>query len=96
MEGSPMSEIARQVSITGRVQGVRFRNWTQERAEVLGLSGWVRNEPDGSVTALFAGPEAAVSRMIAALDQGPPAARVTQVAARPAPLPAEPGFRVLR
>ena len=45
--------------ISGRVQGVSFRVWTQFEAEKLGLSGWVRNEDDGSVTALISGPESA-------------------------------------
>ncbi len=45
------------VSIRGRVQGVGFRYLTVRHAEALGLNGWVKNEPDGSVTALVAGPE---------------------------------------
>ena len=43
------------VRIAGRVQGVNFRAWTRDEAERLGLDGWVRNEADGSVTALLAG-----------------------------------------
>ena len=46
------------VRITGRVQGVYFRGWTRDEAARLGLDGWVRNEADGSVTALIAGPAA--------------------------------------
>lgn len=65
--------------ITGRVQGVGFRAWTQGEAKRLGLAGWVRNEPDGSVLALLAGPAEAVDRMVEALRQGPPAARVSEV-----------------
>lgn len=67
------------VSITGRVQGVSFRAWTQDEARKLGLSGWVRNERDGSVSALLVGEEDAVAAMLRRLQAGPPAARVTDV-----------------
>ena len=43
------------VQITGRVQGVGFRAWTRSRSRAFGLAGWVRNEPDGSVSALIQG-----------------------------------------
>ena len=67
------------VRITGRVQGVGFRFWTLEEAERLGLCGWVRNERDGSVKALIAGPEAAVSAMLKRLREGPPGSVVSDV-----------------
>jgi acylphosphatase len=67
------------VRVTGRVQGVSFRWWTQREAEKLRLDGWVRNEDDGSVTALISGPEAAVSTMIERLWKGPPGALVSDV-----------------
>ena len=67
------------VRISGRVQGVSFRAWTQDTAESLGLSGWVRNEPDGTVTAHIEGPPAAVADMVARCHEGPWAARPTQV-----------------
>ncbi|WP_331376579.1 acylphosphatase [Sinorhizobium chiapasense] len=67
------------VRITGRVQGVCFRVWTRDEAAQLGLAGWVRNERDGSVTALIAGPEAAISTMLNRFWKGPPAARVSNV-----------------
>ncbi|MGI6856902.1 acylphosphatase [Mesorhizobium sp. 1B3] len=65
--------------ITGRVQGVSFRVWTRNEATQLGLVGWVRNEEDGSVTALLSGPESVILRMIARLRQGPSGATVTGV-----------------
>lgn len=65
--------------VTGRVQGVWFRGWTQAEAERRGLCGWVRNDPDGSVIALIGGPEAEVRAMIATLHTGPEAARVAEV-----------------
>lgn len=65
--------------IRGRVQGVWYRGWTVETATAFGLHGWVRNRADGTVEALFAGPAAAVDRMVAACRRGPPAAQVTAV-----------------
>jgi acylphosphatase len=67
------------VRITGRVQGVGFRAWTRRQAERRGLAGWVRNEPDGSVAALIAGPRAAVEAMVGLLHAGPPGAAVAGV-----------------
>ena len=74
-----MTEIARSVRVTGKVQGVWFRGWTQETALARGLRGWVRNEADGSVSVLLIGQEAAVAGMVRALHCGPPAAQVRQV-----------------
>ncbi len=65
--------------VTGRVQGVGFRYTTQEVGQRLGLVGWVRNQPDGSVAAWAQGTEDAVARFAAYLEQGPRAARVTSV-----------------
>lgn len=67
------------VRILGRVQGVSFRIWTRDEARKLGLAGWVRNEPDGSVSALISGSEAAVAAMLERLGEGPPAASVIRV-----------------
>jgi acylphosphatase len=82
--------------VTGRVQGVWFRAWTREQAERIGLRGWVRNEPDGSVSALLSGEEPAVAEMLSALHEGPPGAEVAGVETEPAAPPGGPGFRVLR
>ena len=71
------------VRITGRVQGVGFRVWTQREALRLGLRGWVRNEPDGSVSALIAGPNEAVAEMLKAFRQGPSGAGVRNVETKP-------------
>lgn len=87
--------VARRVVVAGRVQGVYFRAWTEDNALRLGLDGWVRNRRDGSVEALFAGPEAEVEAMIALCRQGPPAARVVEVTALAADDPGATGFRVL-
>ncbi|WP_164923995.1 acylphosphatase [Sinorhizobium fredii] len=85
------------VRITGRVQGVCFRVWTRDEAERLGLTGWVRNESDGSVTALVAGPDAAVSAMLSRFWKGPPGASVTDVASEDASSSEAPkGFLITR
>ncbi|WP_425407655.1 acylphosphatase [Hwanghaeella sp.] len=80
--------------ITGRVQGVWYRAWTEKEASALGLSGWVRNLPDGSVEALFSGPEAVVREMIGRCRSGPPLANVDGIAETPAALPEEQGFTI--
>jgi acylphosphatase len=71
--------IARHVRVTGRVQGVFFRAWTREQAETLGVSGWVRNCPDGRVEAHVEGEATAVEQMIDRMRRGPPAAEVQDV-----------------
>lgn len=76
--------VAVRTRIHGRVQGVWFRAWTQQEAVSRGLRGWVRNRRDGSVEAVFAGPESQVRDMIAVCHQGPPAARVEAVEEFPA------------
>lgn len=80
------------VRIKGRVQGVWYRGWTVETARGLGLDGWVRNRSDGSVEAVFQGPQEAVERMIEACHDGPPAARVNSITPEQTPPVAEPGF----
>ena len=67
------------VFVSGRVQGVWFRESTRERAEELGVGGWVRNLPDGRVEALFEGDEAAVRRAVDFVREGPRHARVERV-----------------
>ena len=74
-----MSEIIRQVTIRGRVQGVGYRAWLAHTAEAMGLQGWVRNRRDGSVEATLAGGDHVVSEMIARCQHGPSAARVEAV-----------------
>ncbi|MDH3347389.1 MAG: acylphosphatase [Desulfobulbaceae bacterium] len=65
--------------IKGRVQGVFFRDHTREEAEKLGLTGWVRNLPDGTVEAEIEGNEQPVRTMITWLHTGSPLAEVTEV-----------------
>ncbi len=65
--------------VSGRVQGVFFRDSTRREAETLGLSGWVRNLPDGRVEAMFIGPRSACEKALAFMRTGPPRAHVTNV-----------------
>jgi len=71
--------VRRAATVTGRVQGVSFRYHTVRQAERLGLTGWVRNQEDGSVRLEAQGPQEAVEELLAWLQHGPPAARVDGV-----------------
>ncbi len=68
-----------EVFISGRVQGVWFRDSTREMAESMGLSGYVRNRHDGAVEAVFEGPTPKVRAAVAWCHKGPPMARVESV-----------------
>jgi acylphosphatase len=74
-----VSDTTRHVTVRGRVQGVGYRAWVEYQARLRQLEGWVRNRRDGSVEAVFAGPEHVVSEMISACRRGPSAARVDSV-----------------
>lgn len=65
--------------IHGRVQGVWYRESMRQEAERLGVAGWVRNTPDGSVEAVIQGPAEAVDALIAWARSGPPQARVDRI-----------------
>lgn len=67
------------LKITGRVQGVWFRGWTQQQATSLNVRGWVRNRTDGSVEAVFVGAIDNVEELIERCRSGPPLARVDHV-----------------
>jgi acylphosphatase len=77
MNGRPSSAL--HVWVSGRVQGVYFRDSTRQRASALGLKGWVRNLPDGRVEALFVGPRSACEQALEFVRSGPPPAHVTGV-----------------
>jgi acylphosphatase len=64
------------VFVSGRVQGVFFRSETADMANRLGLTGWVRNLPDGRVEALFEGEKEHVEKVLEFCRRGPPGARV--------------------
>jgi acylphosphatase len=76
-----MSKMRVHVWIKGKVQGVCFRAYTQEKAEELGVFGWVRNLPDGKVEAIFEGEEDSVKEMVKWCHKGPSYAYVAEVTA---------------
>jgi acylphosphatase len=67
------------VWITGRVQGVFFRAYTRDAAQLIGVTGWVRNLPDGRVEAVFEGVSDKVERMIDWCREGSPMSRIERV-----------------
>jgi acylphosphatase len=80
------------VAVTGRVQGVWYRAWTREEARDLGLDGWVRNRPDGSVEAVLSGRNGDIEAMLQLLWSGPPLARVDSVVVEEWSESVAPGF----
>jgi acylphosphatase len=68
--------------VHGLVQGVNFRNFTAREARRLGVAGWVRNRPDGTVELEAAGEEASLRALLDAVGRGPRMARVDRVDAR--------------
>jgi acylphosphatase len=82
------------VLVSGRVQGVFFRDSCRKMAEEYGVSGWVRNRPDGRVEAVFEGPEDAVGRLLEWARHGPRSAVVEDVSTQAEPAEGLSGFRV--
>jgi acylphosphatase len=66
-------------TVEGRVQGVSFRYFVTEQAQLLGITGWVRNRLNGAVEVLAEGPRNRLELLLKALNQGPPAAYVSDV-----------------
>lgn len=79
MTGQPLARL--HLVVSGLVQGVWFRQSTANAVEGLGLTGWIRNLPDGRVEALAEGERPALEALLAACRRGPPAARVDAVEA---------------
>lgn len=67
------------LKISGKVQGVWFSKSTQVQAQALGLTGWLQNEPNGSVTCVTEGPEAGLEALVTWCRQGPPHAKVSEI-----------------
>lgn len=86
---------ARRVLIQGRVQGVGFRYFVAREAQALGMTGWVRNLPDGRVEAVVAGEDTALDVLEGRIWQGPPLARVISVESEAAEAPADGEFRIV-
>jgi len=76
-----MSAICMHAKMSGKVQGVGFRQAAVRKAEELSINGWVRNEDDGTVSALLCGETEAVEAMLAWLGKGPSGAQVGGLAA---------------
>lgn len=80
MTANPTDDTARfEATITGRVQGVGFRHFTRTSARELDLKGWVRNEPDGSVTVIAEGPRGQLEKLQKKVSEGPRTARVDDI-----------------
>jgi acylphosphatase len=71
--------VRRRVVVHGIVQGVWFRDSTRQQARRLGVGGWVRNRPDGTVEAVFEGHPIAVEQLVSFTRSGPPGAHVTRL-----------------
>lgn len=83
---------AKRLVISGRVQGVGYRDWMTDQARALGVCGWVRNRADGTVEALVYGEVDAVEELLRACRLGPRAAIVNAIIEELAEPPAHPGF----
>jgi acylphosphatase len=86
--------IRRRVIVSGRVQGVWFRDRCQREARRLDVRGWVRNRSDGTVEAVFEGAPDEVLTMVNWAASGPERARVTGVEVLEEDVQGEPGFRI--
>ena len=89
-----MTKSRAHVVISGRVQGVFYRASCRDEATARGLAGWVRNAPDGSVEAVFEGPESDVLAILEWCRRGPPSAAVTGVDVAWESPQGESGFRI--
>jgi acylphosphatase len=85
-----------ELSIYGKVQGVFYRDRTRKKAVEMGLSGWVRNEPDGSVRVRATGPLATLALLESWCTKGPERAVVQKVVRKDIPEEAFNGFSILR
>ena len=86
--------VRRHVWVSGRVQGVWFREGCRRRARALGVGGWVRNLPDGRVEAVFEGARPAVEACVEWCRTGPPGARVDALEALEELVAGTSGFQV--
>ncbi|MFN3881222.1 MAG: acylphosphatase [Nitrincola lacisaponensis] len=84
-----MSKVCLRVVVSGRVQGVWFRRFTQQKAEAHGVLGWVRNLADGRVEALLCGDEINVRHVEAWMSQGPELANVAELLSEEQPWQAD-------
>lgn len=92
----PMKRCVLQIRVTGRVQGVGFRAYVKARADEMGVFGWVRNLPDGSVLAVAVLSEERHSAWIEIVRRGPPGSKVSALDVRDLPSEEMPGWADLR
>lgn len=90
-----MAKLCKQAVVSGKVQGVFYRASTREQARSLGVTGYAKNMPDGSVEVLACGGEDEVARLLKWMRQGPPASNVTRVEIQDVHLREVEGFEVL-
>lgn len=83
------------INVYGQVQGVFYRHTARQKAAALGLSGFARNEPDGSVYIEAEGEKASITEFIAWCRQGTPAARVERITRETIPLQNDGNFRII-
>ena len=74
-----MALVRARLKVKGGVQGVGYRAWTRRTAESLGLTGWVRNLPDGAVEILAEGDKEQVEELVKCTHVGPPSSQVDEV-----------------
>jgi acylphosphatase len=91
-----MTVEARHILVSGDVQGVGYRAWTERVARELGLKGWVRNLADGRVEIVAEGPRVALDQLIERCKQGPRAASVENVSVESSASSGAQTFAVLR
>jgi acylphosphatase len=95
MSSAERTAEARRFVVRGRVQGVGFRWFVEREAHMLGVAGWVRNNPDGSVEVLAMGTRDQLAGLRSRLREGPRAARVDDVEeAQAQPVPGLNTFRI--
>ena len=88
-----LERISYRVRVTGRVLGVRFRDWTKTQACRLQISGWVRNRRDGSVEVLISGSPENIYEMLSKIKVGPLTANVTSISLSSCSQPVDGKFR---
>ena len=89
-----MDHVCLQGHVSGRVQGVWFRAFVQREAQQRGVTGWVRNLPDGRVEVLVSGERSLVDELVEELGRGPRLARVDRVALEPCAVAEHQGFHI--
>jgi acylphosphatase len=83
------------IKIYGRVQGVWFRKWAQSKAQELGISGWVKNESNGSLSLQAEGNEAGLSRLVEECHEGPEKAIITDLTTKDIASVEDEGFNII-